>query len=759
MDTINRPEGLLCTRYKKMTPQSIISHYNQLNGKPATIEKLRKMHGDIEKYLDNNGSGPYTKTLSEIRKRLAMGLKKMAAAGADSVDSVQVNKIEVKGAKKVGKKKGVRSKKKALGKPDTNKVEPKDILHGLECNPIEAQESGLGFTKDGQAKIYKMITEKILATMKKDGLFWRKKWDAGKAYVARSYPAQKAYNGINWFILTMMANLNFGYSSPYFMTYKAIKKAGGNVRRKAEKWPVVFYTMIFKHNDKRILEQQFENLTKEEKQKATIFPVIQYYSVFNGQDVEGVDLPKTKAEESILAKSEPEAIESAERIVEGMQNRPDIDHGNRTAHFVPSSDKIDMPHKKAFDNAQDYYSVLFHELVHSTGHKSRLNREMTGDEDSKEYIFEELIAELGASYLCAEAGILYHTLNDSAVYLKHYSGLLKEYLEDDNKFFLKAAAQAQKAVDYILGKSAAKEKAKTTTREPVKKSTESDKAKELGKKAFRIGKNSTPAHDPELMKLIKDKKVGKESTKIMEAWSKGYHAENIKEASPKKTETFSGLGSTSSDQMPDTPADTFQLSGEVGKLLGKLQAYKLEIIISGETHSGKSELAKQVANAFIKAGHDVAYVDWEHGGLQSKDTQDGIRRNIEAGSKNKLLVNGEVPRTLEAVKDLAKHFKVIVLDSGTKIKEQPTNAWVDELRESHPNTIWVVTMQQTVKGGTRGGSSAEFDAPIVIKTYRDDINDYRKNYAVVEKNRGNSTGTRYNIASKKIEKQLAKEAA
>jgi hypothetical protein len=208
-------------------------------------------------------------------------------------------------------------------------------------------------------------------------------------------------------------------------------------------------------------------------------------------------------------------------------------------------------------------------------------------------------------------------------------------------------------------------------------------------------------------------------------------------------------GFTTADQAPAKAQDTFRLPGVMGDLLGDLQRYKLEIVLAGETHSGKSEVGKQIADAFISHGDEVAWIDWEQGGLDSRDTTDSIARNLKPENKKKLHVSATVPKTLEAVKSLAKSFKVVVLDSGSSLK-QVTNAWIDELREQHPETVWIILMQQNEKGGTRGGAAAEFDSPVVLKTYRPDESDYKKNYAYVFKNRGNKTGMYYLIADKKI---------
>jgi hypothetical protein len=209
------------------------------------------------------------------------------------------------------------------------------------------------------------------------------------------------------------------------------------------------------------------------------------------------------------------------------------------------------------------------------------------------------------------------------------------------------------------------------------------------------------------------------------------------------------LGFIASDKAPEKSSDTFTLPGPTGSILGDLQRYKLEIVIAGETHSGKSELGKQICDAFMSIGDDVAWIDWEQGGLKSRDTLESIQRNISTDNRQNFHVSSEVPKTLEAVKALAKQFKVIALDSGSKLKIK-NNDWIDELREEFPGTVWIILMQQTVAGGTRGGSAAEFDSPVVLKTYRPDESDYRKNYAYVFKNRGNKTGQYYLIAERKL---------
>jgi len=208
------------------------------------------------------------------------------------------------------------------------------------------------------------------------------------------------------------------------------------------------------------------------------------------------------------------------------------------------------------------------------------------------------------------------------------------------------------------------------------------------------------------------------------------------------------LGFVPGDKAPAEPKDTFSLPNQMGALLGTLQRYKLVIVIAGETASGKSQLGMQVANGFAEMGDEVAWLDYEQGGLHSRDRQNTLNRNTSPAGKSRIKVKGDYPRSLEAIKELAKTAKVIGIDSGSVLRLRQ-NTWIEELREQFPNTVFIIMMQLTGDGTTRGGTGAEFDAPTVLKTYKDDY-DPLKNYAIVEKNRGNRTGIKYLINQKRF---------
>jgi antirestriction protein ArdC len=199
----------------------------------------------------------------------------------------------------------------------------------------------------------------------------------------------------------------------------------------------------------KLLEKPAENPTAEHE--TDYIPMLRYYRVFNLDQVAGIKKPSLEN----LPIFQP--IEEAETIASTYQEQVEVSHGGTRAYYQPATDSIRMPEKEAFDSSEEYYSTLFHEFTHSTGHQSRLNRagitEMHyfGDEI---YSREELVAEMGAAMLCAVAGIENKTVKNSAAYIQSWLSKLR----DDKKLVVHAAAAAQKAADFILGNRAQDEK-------------------------------------------------------------------------------------------------------------------------------------------------------------------------------------------------------------------------------------------------------------------------------------------------------------
>ncbi|PKH52415.1 hypothetical protein CXF68_17710 [Tenacibaculum sp. Bg11-29] len=172
--------------------------------------------------------------------------------------------------------------------------------------------------------------------------------------------------------------------------------------------------------------------------------------MFNGSDIEGIDF-KLDEYRKEFAKTAKEKITTAEAIVKAYPKpNPPLRHGGDNAYYTPTKDFVQMPKLNDFDTKEDYYRTLFHEFIHSTGHKKRLDRIVPGASfGNAAYAKEELVAEFGAIFLSAEAGIMWRNNSNHAEYIKNWESALK-YLKDDNKLLFRASSQAQKATDFIL---------------------------------------------------------------------------------------------------------------------------------------------------------------------------------------------------------------------------------------------------------------------------------------------------------------------
>lgn len=278
--------------------------------------------------------------------------------------------------------------------------------------------------------IYEKVTNLFIEKIEQGISPWRKTW-AGDA--PRNYFTGKEYRGINLFLLALSP-----YDVPYFCTFNQAKAHGGRVRKGAKSLPVVYWNVI---------ESKTETVsrpdgTQEPKKNA----FIKYFNVFNISDVEGIDFTLPE-----LTRQDNEPITVCESIVANMPQAPAIRSTDLSgAYYSPLADYVNMPSLERFDSSADYYAVLFHELVHSTGHRSRLSREGVTQLTrfgSTNYSKEELIAELGASFLYTLAGIANaQILDNSAAYLK---GWLKP-LRNDKKLIFWAAKEAQKAVKFMI---------------------------------------------------------------------------------------------------------------------------------------------------------------------------------------------------------------------------------------------------------------------------------------------------------------------
>lgn len=277
---------------------------------------------------------------------------------------------------------------------------------------------------------YERVTERVIELMEKGSCPWRRPWSRIPA--PQNFSSGKTYRGINLLLLGSM-----GYESPYYLTFKQAMERGGGVR-KGEKGTQVYYWGTFEPKD-RTAEQE------ETKQKF----FLKHYTVFNASQIDGIDFPTPEKPEG----NPIEPIAEAQKLVAQWQSGPKIRHGMRDATYSPLLDVIGMPHLETFLNAPEYYSTLFHEMGHATGHRKRLDRKMEGGFGSESYSKEELIAEMTSAFLCAQCGIDNEVIENQAAYLRGWMKALKS----DARLVVTAASQARKAADLILGEKESSE--------------------------------------------------------------------------------------------------------------------------------------------------------------------------------------------------------------------------------------------------------------------------------------------------------------
>lgn len=267
-------------------------------------------------------------------------------------------------------------------------------------------------------KIYEMVTNQIIEKLESGTIPWVMPFQSG---LPVNYVTQKPYRGINTWLL----------DGGEYATFKQIIDNGGKVKKGAKSKIVVFWKMI--------------DIEDEDTGEEAKVPLLRYYRVFKiGEQTEGIEPKRTYEDYS------HDPIEEAERIIKEYKNAPDYTSNSGAAYYRPSEDVVNVPPKTDFKEIEAYYSTFFHEIIHSTGHATRLNR--TGITDfngfgTENYSKEELVAELGASMLCAIARIENATLDRSASYIESWLKVLK----DDKTMIISASQQAQKAVDHIQG--------------------------------------------------------------------------------------------------------------------------------------------------------------------------------------------------------------------------------------------------------------------------------------------------------------------
>lgn len=283
-----------------------------------------------------------------------------------------------------------------------------------------------------RADIYQKVTDSLIALIEKGVKGTPLPWSVGAVNLRPIRATGQRYQGINT-VLLWAAALEADYTSPMWMTFRQALALKGRVK-KGEKGTAIVYADRFTRTE-----------TGEDGQDAErSIPFLKGYTVFNVDQIE--DLPPIfYAHRKPATDSTQAPIEAAEAFFAATGAR--IEHGGCQAFYMPRRDFIQMPPFESFRSPELYCAVKAHELVHWTGHPSRTARDFGSRFDMHAYAFEELIAELGAAFLCADLGIASHTLPDHASYMANWLTVLK----DDKKAIFTAATQAQRAVDYLHG--------------------------------------------------------------------------------------------------------------------------------------------------------------------------------------------------------------------------------------------------------------------------------------------------------------------
>jgi antirestriction protein ArdC len=279
-----------------------------------------------------------------------------------------------------------------------------------------------------KADIYQAITARFIEQLKRGTVPWQKPWLDVQNMVSR-----KPYRGINALLLG-----SSDYQSPFWISFKQTLDLGGHVKKGEKSTPVIYCKILEKR------DEAGNPIVREDGKPARI-PFVRWANVFNLDQTEGIQAPVLTVSQTA---SQP--LEKAAAIVENAKLCP-IRNAGFAASYSPKDDVIRIPAPSTFRSQEDYFHTLYHEMIHGSGHSSRLNREGVTHRTrfgSEPYSEEELIGELGAAFLSNEAGILDSVrFENSAAYLASWT----EKLENDPRTIISAASQAQRASDFISG--------------------------------------------------------------------------------------------------------------------------------------------------------------------------------------------------------------------------------------------------------------------------------------------------------------------
>ena len=296
---------------------------------------------------------------------------------------------------------------------------------------------------ESRADIYQRITDRIAAAIEVGAGKWQMPWHPGADGVAPVLPVNaatgKLYRGVNVIVLWAAAQAE-GHPSAVWATYRQWAELGAQVRKGERASPVVFWKISGKE------EQDDADEGAEDGHRSRVFA--RGYSVFNAAQVDGYAAP------ALPMLPEAQRIDHAEAFFAALD--ADIRHGGNRACYVPALDQIRMPPFEAFRDPVAYYATLAHEATHLTGHPSRCARDLSGRFGNESYAAEELVAELGAAFLCADLALTLEPRPDHAAYVASWLKVLRS----DKRAIFTAAAKAQAAADWMHARQGAADRPK-----------------------------------------------------------------------------------------------------------------------------------------------------------------------------------------------------------------------------------------------------------------------------------------------------------
>ena len=290
-------------------------------------------------------------------------------------------------------------------------------------------------TGQGRASLYDEITDKIIAELEAGRVPWVQPWGTAAAKASLSMPknasTNRSYSGVN-VLLLWGSTIENGFTGQSWLTFRQALSLGGHVR-KGERGTTVVYADRFVPSDEK-------RRAAETGEEAQAIPFLKRFTVFNCDQCD--ELP-----DEIATATPPPPPGLIEPTVEALIKATGIDFriGGNRAFYAPVEDYVQVPPPQAYFEPINWHRTALHELGHATGHRSRLNRDQSGSYGTKKYAFEELVAELAAAFGCASLGIV------PTVRHSDYVGSWLEVLREDNRAIVRAASQASKAADYLLG--------------------------------------------------------------------------------------------------------------------------------------------------------------------------------------------------------------------------------------------------------------------------------------------------------------------